>query len=79
MCSKAKFVKDITVTDPDSGGKVELSIFKHERGGMFAIDSSFIEQVLCYEDDITPIIHDPFETFSKGIYISNDGVKLLGI
>jgi hypothetical protein len=60
----AKFVKEITVVDPDSKGEVELSVFKHERGGMFAIDSSFLDQVS--DDDDDPVIADPFEKkFSK--------------
>jgi hypothetical protein len=41
----AKFVKEIKVTDPDTKGKVILEIYKAETGGMFAIDSSFLEQV----------------------------------
>lgn len=46
----AKFTEEITVTDPDSNAPVELSVFKHEAsGGMFAVDSSFLEQ--CFEDD----------------------------
>jgi hypothetical protein len=40
----AKFVKEIKVTDPDTKGKVILEIYKAETGGMFAIDSSFLEQ-----------------------------------
>lgn len=42
---KAKFVTEILVTDPDFDGDVRLSVFKHENGGMFAIDSSFLDQV----------------------------------
>jgi len=75
--AKAKFVKEITVIDPDSGGEVQVSLFKHEHGGMFGIDSSYIEQVLPEEGDC--MIPDPFETFEAGVYISNDGVKLLGV
>ena len=48
---EAKFVKEIVVTDPDSTWEVELSIFKHENGGMFAVDSSYIVQVLPEEGD----------------------------
>ena len=55
---KAKLVKEITVIDPDSKGKVQLTIYKHENGGMFARDSSFLDQ--CYEDEIYPLIPDPF-------------------
>lgn len=58
MKTKAKYVEEITVTDPDTGGLVELDVFKHENGGMFAIDASFLDQ--CYEDDENPVIHDPF-------------------
>jgi hypothetical protein len=55
----AKFVKEITVIDPDSKGEVELSVYKHENGGMFAMDSSFLDQ--CCDEDTYPIIPDPFE------------------
>lgn len=54
---QAKFVKEITVIDPDSNLPVDISIYKHENGGMFGIDSSYIEQVL--EDDETIISIDP--------------------
>ena len=40
----AKFVKEISVTDPDTKGEVKLEVYKAETGGMFAIDSSFLEQ-----------------------------------
>lgn len=43
---EAKFVEEIVVTDPDSNAPVELSVFKHQNGGMFAVDSSYIVQVL---------------------------------
>jgi hypothetical protein len=56
---KAKFVKEITVTDPDTKGEVNLSIYKHENGSMFAMDSSFLDQ--CCDDDDYPVIRDPFE------------------
>jgi hypothetical protein len=55
---RAKFVKEITVIDPDSKGEVELSIYKHEGGGMFAMDSSFLDQ--CCDEDSYPVIPDPF-------------------
>jgi hypothetical protein len=56
----AKFVKEITVIDPDSKGEVNLSVYKHEGGGMFAIDSSFLDQVVRTDDYDRPIISDPF-------------------
>ena len=54
--TKAYFIKEISIIDPDTLSEVGLSVYKHENGGMFAIDSSFIEQVL---DDEDPIILDP--------------------
>lgn len=56
----AKFVKEIVVEDPVSKLPVELSVFKHEGGGMFALDSSYIIQVLPEEGDCW--IPDPLST-----------------
>jgi hypothetical protein len=55
----AQFVKEVTVTDPDSKGEVELSVFKHENGGMFALDSSYIIQEL--DEEMDPAIPDPLQ------------------
>jgi hypothetical protein len=64
MSATAKYVKDITVEDPDTKAPVKMEVYKHENGGMIAIDSSFLEQVaLGYEDlGETPelVIIDPF-------------------
>ena len=60
------YVKEITVTDPDSKLEVELAVFKHSNGGMFAIDSSFIVECTGADDDI-PEIQDPFE--KQGVII----------
>lgn len=58
---QAKFVKEITVVDPDSKLPVDISIYKHENGGMFGLDSSYIEQVLMDIDDLDNLlILDPF-------------------
>jgi len=58
---KAKFVQVVTIKDPDTKGQVELSIYKHENGGMFAMDSSYIGQLDGVgEDEITCAIPDPF-------------------
>ena len=44
--SKHEFVKFIEVTDPDTGTEVELEVYKDpESWAMFAIDSTFLEQV----------------------------------
>jgi hypothetical protein len=56
----AKLVKEITVIDPDSKGKVQLTVYKHEGGGMFAIDSSFLDQCVNTDDFDRPIIPDLF-------------------
>jgi hypothetical protein len=43
---KAKFITCIKVTDPDFGGEVEMEVWKDPTsGGLFAIDSSFLDQV----------------------------------
>ena len=55
----AKFVKIIDIIDPDTNCPVEISVYKHENGGMFAIDSSYLEQ--CFSDPFSyPVIPDPF-------------------
>jgi len=58
---KAKYIQEISVDDNESqhGLPVEMAVFKHENGGMFAIDSSYITQ--CFDDDKETIeIPDPF-------------------
>jgi hypothetical protein len=60
----AKYITEITVIDPDSNAPVELTVLKHENGGMFAMDSSYLDQ--CFEDDIDPVIADPFEEIYTG-------------
>lgn len=64
----ANWVTEVTVYDPDTGGAVELSVYKHENGGMFAIDSSFVEQVL---DDDNAVIQDPLETRGRVFLTEN--------
>jgi hypothetical protein len=57
--TSATFIQQVTVTDPETNAPVQLSVYKHDSsGGMFAIDSSFIEQN--FEDDETPTVADPF-------------------
>ena len=56
--NNAKLIGQVTVTDPDSKGEVDLSIYKHEGGGIFAMDSSYLEQ--CCDEDEYPVIPDPF-------------------
>jgi hypothetical protein len=47
------------VVDPDTNALIEMAVYKHENGGMFALDTSYIEQVIPDEDDT---IYDPFST-----------------
>lgn len=67
--NKAKFVTEITVIDPDSKGEVAMTVFKHENGGMFCIDSSFLDQ--CFEDDSNIVIDDPF---NRGCDLRLEGI-----
>lgn len=78
MSYRAKFVKEIVVQDPDSHGDVHLSVYKHENGGMFAIDSSFVEQVLVDRGDNGGTeylsIYDPFAELSypEELYLEDE-------
>lgn len=58
----ATYVKDFTVVDPETGSDVEMTLFKHSSGGMFAIDASYIEQVC---DEEIPVIQDPLNDSGK--------------
>jgi len=70
ITNSAEYVTEVTATDPDSKAPVEMSVFKHnETGGMFAIDSSYLDQ--CFDDDTNPVIPDPFE--------DGDHVTLFGL
>jgi len=41
-----KYIEEVTVRDPDSGGDVQVEIWKDpESGGLFGIDSSYFDQV----------------------------------
>ena len=68
--SSSNFEQEIEDIDPDSKMPVSLSVFKHEGGGMFAVDSSYIEQ--CFQDDEDVIIPDPLN--SKGDMVVLNGV-----
>ena len=63
--NQAYWVTEITVEDPESKAPVELSVYKHQNGGMFAVDSSFIEQTL---DEDEPI-QDPLENKGRVMLI----------
>jgi len=72
MTPRAKFVKLVSVPDPDMDGDlVEVAIYKHENGGMFGIDVSYADQVLDEGDDKAMCMADPFMT-SKHLVILED-------
>lgn len=75
MNTTAKFVKEITVTDPDTKLPVEIDVFKHEGGSMFAIDASYLDQV--FDDDIPIVIPDPMS--NAGLSQQVDMLTLTGI
>jgi len=58
MINKAVYLQEVIITDPESGGDVHVSIFKHENGGMFGVDSSYIDQTFDADEDA--IIPDVF-------------------
>jgi hypothetical protein len=55
---QATFINEITVVDPETNAPVQVSMFKHENGGIFGIDSSFLEQM--FDDEETPTVYDMF-------------------
>ena len=69
MNNKHIYIKDITVTDPDTGGDVIVELWKDvESGGIFGIDESFLdaESGVCFnpfsgDEDILDVDDlDPF-------------------
>jgi len=66
--NKAKFVIEISVKDPDyPSSMVNISVFKHQNGGMFGIDSSYLDQN--FDDDVDPLIPDPFSTTDNVVVV----------
>jgi hypothetical protein len=46
---KAIYAGEVTVKDPETGNEVEMEIWKDpETGGMFGVDSTFLDQVRDY-------------------------------
>ena len=62
-----KFVGEVKVTDPDTKNDVNVAIYKHDNGGMFGVDSSFIEQGAEEDpkDDLIVYVGDPFNYKQK--------------
>ena len=60
MSAKAKFVTYIEANDPDTGAIVQMGLYKHEGGGLIAIDESYLEQVATeHETEDCYVIPDP--------------------
>lgn len=72
---KSRLIQQIDIVDPDSGGVVNVCIFKHENGGLFGMDSSYIEQVL--DEDGDAYIADPFS--GTGLSIGFNYITLTGV
>jgi len=73
--NKARFVMEVQVNDPDHPSlMVDVSIYKHENGGMFGMDSSYIEQLdgISDDDDITVRIPDPFSDSNEEVVLFED-------
>lgn len=66
----ATLIREIVFTE--NGIDTNLSVYQHENGGIFAIDSSFLDQ--CCDDDSYPVILDPF---SEDIYLGTDNAIML--
>jgi hypothetical protein len=65
--AKAKFVREITVLDLQ-GNPVEMEVYQHENGGLFSIDSSYLEQVSNDE----PVIPDPFTDKFRKLHLEGN-------
>lgn len=51
--TKGKFIKSVTIIDPDTKGEVEIEFYKLDGGGIIGIDASFIET--------GEVIYSPFD------------------
>jgi|GEM_PF-2544991 len=69
----AKFVKELTVVDPDTNEDILISVYKHENGGMFAMDSSWLDQ--CTDEDTYPIIPDMFEETGEVMLVEDNQIS----
>ena len=66
---KAKLVKEVQIKDPDTKGMVWVAIYKHENGGLFGVDSSYLDQV--FDDETAIFVPDIF-----GVFKLKNGVLL---
>ena len=66
---KAKLVKEIRIKDPETRGLKWVAIYKHENGGMFGVESDYLDKV--FDNEAPVLVPDMF-----GIFKLNDGVLL---
>jgi hypothetical protein len=64
----AKYIKEIGVNV--NGNVVNLEVYQHPNGGIFGIDSSYLEQN--YDDDANPDITDPFDSEGAQIWLTTN-------
>lgn len=76
MSNTAKFIKEVVIQDPDTGGVVHVAMYKHEGGGIFGIDSSFITQE---REDMDDSIYDPFADMGEptALYLEENSTDYL--
>lgn len=55
--SEATLIKEIEIIDPESNLPVYMSVYQHPGGGVFALDTSYVVNVLGENEAIIP---DPF-------------------
>ena len=68
---KGLFVAEVVVTDPETGGLVEVEIYKHPNGAMFGVDSSYLDNN--FDDDVCPVVPDLFADLPDDAFKYNDG------
>jgi hypothetical protein len=76
MSNTAKFIKEIVIQDPDTGGDVHVAMYKHQNGGILGIDSSFITQE---REDMDDSIYDPFADMGEpeALYLEENSTDYL--
>ena len=68
MIHIATYIKDIVIQDPDTGGDVDITIFKHQNGGIFALDASYLDQVAPECSSGNPVVPDPFGDLEDDVH-----------
>lgn len=70
----AQFICELLVRDPDTQNEVEVTVFKHQNGGLFAIDSSYLVGDLADLATVNPedvdsdlVVPDPFASITPGV------------